>query len=88
MCDKCKYETYSLDSYDHHICFSGPKTQSGSTHAGMKYRKRSEKQKGAQSTSGQKGAQSTSGQKCGGDSVLEVPVKREKDEDDDIIVLD
>ena len=54
----------------------------------MKYRKRLEKQKGAQSTSGQKGEQSTSGQKHGGDSVLEVPVKREKDEDDNIIVLD
>ena len=54
----------------------------------MKYRKRSEKQKGAQSTSGQKGEQSTSGQKHGGDSVSEVPVKQEKDEDDDIIVLD
>ena len=45
----------------------------------MKYRKRSEKQKEAQSTSGQK---------CGSDSVSEVPVKREKDEDDDNIVLD
>ena len=87
VCDKCKYETYSLDSYDHHICFSGPKTQSGSTRAGMKYRKRLEKQKGAQLTSGQKGEQSTSGQKRGGDSVSEVPDKREKDEDD-IIVLD
>ena len=54
----------------------------------MKYKKRSEKQKGTESTSGQKGAQSTSGQKRGGDSMLEVTVKREKDEDDDIIVLD
>ena len=53
----------------------------------MKYRKRLEKQKGAQLTSGQKGEQSTSGQKRGGDSVSEVPDKREKDEDD-IIVLD
>ena len=82
MCNKCKYKTYSLDSFDHHICFSG------TMHAGMKYKKRSQKQKGAQSTSGQKGAQSTSGQKHGGDSVLEVPVKQEKDEDEDIIVLD
>ena len=57
----------------------------------MKYKKRSEKQKAAQSTSGtagDKGAQLTSGQKCGGDFVLEVPVEREKEEDDDIIVLD
>ena len=66
VCDKCKYETYSLDSYDHHICFSGPKTQSSTTHVGMKYKKRSEKQKVAQSTgTGDKGAQLTSGQKRG-----------------------
>ena len=25
-CEKCKFQTYSLDSYDHHKCFSGPKT--------------------------------------------------------------
>ena len=43
----------------------------------MKYKKRSDK-----------GAPSTSGQKCGGDdTVSEIPVKREKEEDDDIIVL-
>ena len=26
-CPHCKYQTYSLDGYDHHICFRGPKTQ-------------------------------------------------------------
>ena len=31
VCNKCKYKTYSLDSYDHHICFSRPKTQSSMT---------------------------------------------------------
>ena len=67
VCDKCKYETYSLDCYEHHICFCGPKTQSGTTCVGMKYKKRSEKQMGEQSTSGQK---------CGGeDSASEVPIK-------------
>ena len=80
VCDKCKYETYSLDSYDHHICFSGPKTQSSTMCVSMKYKKRAEKDKGAPSTSGQK--------RGGDDTVSEIPVKREKEEDDDIIVLD
>ena len=26
-CPKCRYQTYSLDGHDHHVCFSGPKTQ-------------------------------------------------------------
>ena len=26
-CPKCKYRLYSLDGYEHHICFKGPKTQ-------------------------------------------------------------
>ena len=78
VCDKCKYETYSLDSYDHHICFSGPKTQSGTTRVGMKYKKRAE----------DKAETSTSGQKRPGDCVSDIPVKREKEDDEDIIVLD
>ena len=40
-CDKCKYQTYNLDSYEHHICFSGPKTQSGASKEGVRYRKKS-----------------------------------------------
>ena len=68
VCDKCKYETYSLDSYDHHICFSGPK--SSTMRVSMKYRKRSQKDKAAPSTSGQK--------HDGEDTVSEMPVKWEK----------
>ena len=26
-CPKCKYRSYSVDGYEHHICFKGPKTQ-------------------------------------------------------------
>ena len=26
-CPKCRYQTYSLDGYDLHVCLSGPKTQ-------------------------------------------------------------
>ena len=27
-CPKCRYQTFLLDGYDHHVCFSGLKTQS------------------------------------------------------------
>ena len=26
-CPKCRYQTYSLDGYNHYVCFVGPKTQ-------------------------------------------------------------
>ena len=37
-CEKCKFQTYSLDSYDHHKCFSGPKTHGPERRRPMKYK--------------------------------------------------
>ena len=49
VCEQCKYKTYNLDSYNHHCCFSGRKTQSGETKEGKKYQKQSSKSSGKQS---------------------------------------
>ena len=40
-CEKCKFQTYSLDSYDHHKCFSGPKTHGPERRRPMKYKHKS-----------------------------------------------
>ena len=90
VCDRCKYETYNLDSYDHHRCFSGRKTQSAETKEGKKYGKRSMKS-GEQSDPGKSGEgreataseqPSTSVKRRADDlgSISDIPVKKEKKE--------
>ena len=40
-CEKCKFQTYSLDSYDHHKCFCGPKTHGPERRKPTKYKRKS-----------------------------------------------
>ena len=40
-CERCKFQTYSLDSYDHHKCFSGPKTHGPERRRPTKYKRKS-----------------------------------------------
>ena len=52
----CKFQTYSLDSYDHHKCFSGPKTHGPERRRPMKYKCKS---------SGDEPGSSAEKRKCG-----------------------
>ena len=88
VCERCKYETYNLDSYDHHRCFSGRKTQSAETKEGKKYGKRSMKS-GKQSEDLGEGREATTSEqpstsvKRRGDElglISDIPVKKEKKE--------
>ena len=74
-CERCKFQTYSLDSYDHHKCFSGPKTHGPERRRPTKYKRKSsgdepgrspEKRKGGdKSGSGAEKRERESGDKLG-----------------------
>ena len=72
-CEKCKFQTYSLDSYDHHKCFSDPKAH------GPERRKYKHKSSGVEPDTPVKrrsGDKPDSRRKCRSGDETDSPVKR------------